>query len=287
VRWATVESNRGSAQIALAHTIYAQTDDIQTAALEAGNKDVEHLPEVAAALQKSVAILDDTVTSLQGAVAARPRANNPLDWAMIENALGGALAERSKLTNSADDLKAAVDAYRQVLEVHDPDKMPVQWSISAGNLAATLRYYAALKQDVAPLTEATDLLTRAIALTPKAESPGNWADFQTKLGNVWADRVLYDHATTSVDNAVAAYKASQEVLTPDADLKSWGNAELYMVSTLLKTAVPDHDVARLKQARAIASEAHDLLSARGAPDAAIFANLLPTLDQFIGMLATN
>lgn len=287
VRWATVESNRGSSQIELAHAIYAATDEIQTKALEAGNKDVEHLPEVVAAIDKAVSILSDTVTTMQAAVAARPRSDNPLDWALVENTLASALAERAKLTNSADDLRATIDADRGVLAVYDPEKMPAQWSIAAGNLASTMRNYAALSKDPGPLTEATDLLDRALVLTPQVQSPQQWADLQTKLGNVWADRVGYDHDPASVDKAVAAYQASEQVLTPEADLDAWGRAQLYIVSTLLKTAVPTSDVVRLKQALAVATEAHDVLVAHGASDATIFANLLPTLGQFVAALSAQ
>jgi len=283
-RWATVESNRGGSQTELAQAIYAATGHVQTAAIQAGNTDVEHIPEVAAAIAKAEGIVGDAITSLEAAVASRSRTDSPLDWAMIEHALGAAYQERGRLTNSAADFGAAVSAFRSVLEVHDPVRTPVQWSISAGNLAATLRLYASVSKTAAPLSEATDLLERAIALTPQAQSPGDWSELQIKLGNVWSDRVDYDHDPASVDQAVAAYRAAEQVVTPQSDLSTWGDTELNIVSTLLKTAVPGDDVPRLEEARDTATTALQVLTAGNDPDASIFGNLLPTLNQMIDAL---
>ncbi len=286
-RWAMVQSNRGGAQTELAQEIFAATGHLQTAAIQAGNTDVYHIPEVAAALVKAEGIVGDAITSLEATVASRSRADSPLDWAMIEHALGAAYQERGRLTDSADDLSAAVGAFRSVLDVHDPVRTPVQWSISAGNLAATLRLYAGVTKTAAPLSEATDLLERALALTPQTQSPGDWAELETKLGNVWSDRVDYDHDPASVDQAVVAYRAAEQVVTPEADLSDWGDTELNIISTLLKTAVPTDDRPRLVEARDTATTALKALTAGGDADASVFSNLLPTLNQLIDSLPAN
>ena len=101
---------------------------------------------------------------------------------------------------------------------------------------------------------------------------------------MWSDRVDYDHDPASVDQAVAAYRAAEQVVTPQSDLSTWGDTELNIVSTLLKTAVPGDDVPRLEEARDTATTALQVLTAGNDPDASIFGNLLPTLNQMIDAL---
>ena len=284
VRWAVAQSNRASAQMTLADAIYASTEEAQIQALQAGNQDAENLPEVVAARDQAVALLTESVGGLQAALKVRTKSDNPLDWALIQHTLASVLSDRGKLSASAIDVKAAVDAYRDVLTVHDKAKMPVQWATSSANLATALRQYATLTKDGAPLSEAAVLLQQAIEATPRSTSPLDWAEFNTKLGNVWADAVDYDGKVETSDKAVAAYRAAAEVNTPEQDLSAWERLQLYIVQIELKTAVPAQDLERLKDARATAARASDTLKAHGNPDSAMFAQWLPLLDQFIGAL---
>ena len=203
---------------------------------------------------------------------------------MIRHTLASVLSDRGKLSASETDVKAAVDAYRDVLTVHDKDKTPVQWATSAANLAATLRQYAGLTKDGSVLPEAVDLLQQAIALTPRDKSPLDWAERNTKLGNVWADAVDYDGKVETSNKAVAAYRSAAEVNTPEQDLAAWERLQLYIVQIELKTGVPSQDLGQLKDARATAALASDTLKAHGSPDSAMFAQWLPLLDQFITAL---
>jgi tetratricopeptide (TPR) repeat protein len=284
VRWATTQSNRASAKLGLADAIYASTEDAQVKAAQAGAKDIENLPEVIAARAGAVEILTGSITALEAALTVRPRADSPLDWAMIQHARAAALSDRGKLLTSADDVKLAVDAFRDVLTAYDKDKMPVQWATSSANLASTLRQYAGLLKDGAPLTEAVALLEQSIVLIPRAQSPLDWAELNTKLGNVWTDAADYGDPLGNTDRAVAAYRAAMEVETPEQDLAAWERLQLYIVAVLIKTATPAEDLPHLKDARATAAKAAEVLRAHGSPEATLFEQWLPTLDQFIGML---
>jgi tetratricopeptide (TPR) repeat protein len=284
VRWATTQSNRASAQLGLADAIYASTEDVQVRAVQGGATDVENLPEVIAARARAVEILTGSVAALEDALKVRSRADSPLDWAMIQHARAAALSDRGKLTASAEDVKLAVEAFRDVMTAYDKTRMPVQWATSSANLAATLRQYAGLIKDGAPLAEAAALLEESIGLMPRAQSPLDWAELNTKLGNVWADAVDYGGPMENTDKAVAAYRAAMEVQTPEQDLAGWERLQLYVVSALIKVATPAQDLPRIKDARATAAHAAEVLKAHGSADAALFEQWLPTLDQFIGML---
>jgi len=284
VRWATVISNRGASMMSLADAVFAATDDVQVEALKRGDPNADTLPEVVAARDQAVKILTEVVASLAEALAARPKADNPLDWSMMEHTRASALADRGKLTSSPEDFAAAVAAYREVLTVYDKKRMPVQWTTSATNLAATLRQYALLTQDVTSIDEAADLLRQSIELTPKDLSPLDWALMHTKLGNAFADKLALDGSPATADAALAAYTAAEDIMTPRSDPAEWERLQLYKVQVLLAIGTPTMDRARIQLARDTATAANDQLAALGAPNSGFFDQMLPTLDQILSML---
>ena len=283
--WSTVQSNMGGAQMALADVIYGATKEIQFKALDAGNNDVDNLPEVVVARDKSVAILTTTEAQLQAALAARPRGDSPLDWAMIQHALASVLADRAKLTNSADDFKAAAVAYRAVLEVHDKVKTPAQWVRSASNLAIMLRQYSSLIKDSAPLAEAADLLKQAIELTPRDQAELDWAELQSKLGNVLSDMAGFDGKGETADAAIAAYRLAAEVTTPERDLDGWRGLQVNIIQVDLTLGVATKDVPRLKIARDVAAQTAAAVRATNSEDADYFEGLVQKLDPYIAKLS--
>lgn len=284
IRWATVISNRGASMMSLADAIYAATDEIQVKALQAGDPNVDNLPEVIEAREHAIAVLTEVITSLEDAIKARPKAENPLDWSMMEHTRASALADRGKLASSPEDFAAAVAAYREILTVHDKVRTPVQWTTSATNLAGTLRLYATLTKDVALLDEAADLLEQSIELTPKDLSPPDWALMQTKLGSVLSDKLALDGKPETADASLAAYAAAEDVVTPETDPAEWERLQLFKVQVLFAIGTPTMDRARLEAARDIAVQANEKLAAAGAPNSGFFDQMLPTLDEILAML---
>jgi uncharacterized caspase-like protein len=284
IRWATVISNRGAAMMSLADAIYAATDTLQVEALKRGDPNVDNMPEVIAARDNAIDILTQVITSLDEALVARPKGDNPLDWSMMEHTRATALADRGKLASSADDFAQAVDAYRNVLSIYDKERTPVQWTTGATNLAGTLRLYATLTKDVASLDEAADLLEQSIALTPKELSPLDWALMYTKLGSVLSDKLAIDGSAETADASLAAYTTAEDVTTPEAEPADWERLQLYKVQVLFAIGAPTLDRARLQEAHDIAVNANETLAKLGAPSAGFFDQMLPTLDQILAML---
>lgn len=284
VRWATVVSNLGGARMALADRIYADTDQLQVEALKRGDPNTNTLPEVIAARDQAVAILTEVVASMEGAIAARPREDNPLDWSMMQHTLASVLADRGKLTASADDYAAAIAVYREVMSVYSKDRTPAQWTTSATNLAGTLRWYALLTKDITALDEAAGLLNQSIELTPIATSPLDWALMQSKLGSVLSDKLTLDGKAETADAAIAAYTASETVSTIEAYPSEWERLQLYKVQVLFAIGTPTMDRKRLQTAYDIGSNAQTQLAERGLPSAGFFEQMLPTLSEILAVL---
>ncbi len=284
VRWATVVSNSGGARMALADQIYAATDMVQVEALKRGDPNVDNLPEVIAARDSAVAILTEVVASMQGAIAARPKADNPLDWSMMQHTLASVLADRGKLTSSPDDYAAAIAAYREVMSVYDKTRTPVQWTTSATNLAGTLRLYALLTKDIAALDEAVGLLQQGIDLTPRDLSPPDWALMQTKLGSVLSDKFTLDGKAETADASLAAYTTAEEVVTLEAQPADWERLQLYKVQVTMSLGGATLDRVRLQAAYDLALNAQTRMEEAGVRGAGFFEQMLPTLAQILEML---
>ncbi len=284
VRWATVLSNQGGAKMALADAIYAATDTLQVQALQRGDPNVDSLPEVVAAIDNAVTILGEVVTSMDKALLARPKADNPLDWAMMQNTRASVLADRGKLTSSAPDFEAAIVGYRDILSVYDKTRMPSQWTTAATNLAGTLRQYAVLTKSLPSLDEAADLLDQSIELTPKNVSPPDWALMQTKLGNVYSDKFSIDGAAESGEASIAAYTAAEEVSTLEADPDEWERLQLYKVQVLVAMGGATMDRGLLQRARDMAVASNEKMAGKGLPTSGYFDGMIPVLDDILAAL---
>jgi uncharacterized caspase-like protein len=284
IRWATVMSNQGGAKMALADAIYAATDMLQVEALKRGDPNVDNIPEVLAARDSAVVILSEVVASMDAALLARPKDDNPLDWSMMQHTRASVLADRAKLTSSTEDFVAAVAAYDEVLGVYDKGRMPAQWTTAATNLAGTLRQYAVLTKDIPPLDRAADLLRQSIEVTPRELSPPDWALMHTKLGSVLSDKFALDGSIETADASLAAYSAAEEINTPEANPGEWETLQLYKVQVLLASATPTMDRARLQLARDMAVASSETMARVGAPSNGYFETMVPVLDEILAAL---
>jgi uncharacterized caspase-like protein len=284
IRWATVISNQGGAKMALADAIYAATDMIQVEALKRGDPNVDNLPEVIEARDQAIAILSEVVVSIDAALEARPREDNPLDWSMMQHTRASVLADRAKLSNSTVDFEAAIAAYKDVLSVYDKGRMPSQWTTAATNLAGTLRLYAVLTRDIVALDEAAELLRQSIEVTPKNLSPPDWALMHTKLGSVLSDKFAIDGSIETADASLAAYSAAEEVNSPETEPGEWETLQLYKVQVMLASATPTMNRVRLQQARDMAAASIEKMSEVGAPSNGYFETMIPVLDEILAVL---
>jgi hypothetical protein len=78
----------------------------------------------------------------QAALAERTRERVPLDWAMMQNNLGTALAKLGKQDSSENGtarLEEAVAAYRAALQEWTRDRVPLNWATTQNNLGTALQ----------------------------------------------------------------------------------------------------------------------------------------------------
>jgi hypothetical protein len=63
----------------------------------------------------------------------------PLDWAMAQNGLGGALWSLGERESGTARLNEAVAVYREALKEATRERVPLQWDVTQNNLDRALK----------------------------------------------------------------------------------------------------------------------------------------------------
>jgi tetratricopeptide (TPR) repeat protein len=284
VKWATVANNRGAAQLKLAELIYTATDSMEMAAAMAGDPDPTNIPEVKAAREQAIAEAGAAIVSLEAAAEASSRADNPLDWAMLQHTLGSALHLRGDLTKSAEDLQLAVERFHVALEVYTRDRTPAQWVRSSNNLAISLKKLSDFTSDPAPLKEAIATYRAVLEGTSRDDMPLDWAAYQQNLGNALGVLAEYEDAVPNLDAALAAYRAAGEVITLEQGAAGWKQLQNAVSMTLLMHSLKSFDRTKAEEARDLAIATRDKLREVGAPDEPYYEMFLPMVEQVITII---
>ncbi|MEO6395031.1 MAG: tetratricopeptide repeat protein, partial [Devosia sp.] len=283
IRWATVVNNRAASQVQIADVTYFSTQDEEMAAMMAGEADPSNIPAVKAARQAANAAIDEAIELVRGALSQDLRAGNPLDWAMLQHTLATALVQRGEMNKSADDLKAAVAAYRQVLEVHSREQTPAQWLRSSNNLAIALKELSDITDDVETLKQAIGIYREVAAATSRTDMPLDWADRQESLGNALAMLGDYEESVEPLEEALKVYALAGEVTTLErGDILKWQQLQTSISTTMMMQGIKIFDKPTVERAKAIAEAARDTLVELGYPTD-FYDAYLPQVDAVLGL----
>jgi tetratricopeptide (TPR) repeat protein len=111
------------------------------------------------------------------------REREPLEWAAVQDNLGGVLRLLGEREQDISVLHQAINAFGEALNERTLERAPMLWVGSQGNLGAALANLGALKQP-ARLEEALSVLQAALAECPREQAPLDWAKLQHDLGRV-------------------------------------------------------------------------------------------------------
>src|SRR5262249_40337423 len=107
------------------------------------------------------------------ALEERTRERVPLDWAVTQTNLGGALQTLGQREGGTARLQEAVAAYRAALEERTRERVPLQWAYTEHALANALAALAARLKDPARMEEALACMRGAIEVYRQTEE-GYW-----------------------------------------------------------------------------------------------------------------
>jgi tetratricopeptide (TPR) repeat protein len=88
------------------------------------------------------------VAIYRAALQERTRERVPLDWAVTQNNLGGALQTLGEREAGTGRLEEAVAAYRAALEERTRERVPLDWATTQNNLGLALQTLGERKSDL-------------------------------------------------------------------------------------------------------------------------------------------
>ncbi len=181
----------------------------------------------------------EAIDAYREALQTWTRENAPLDWAMVENNLGIALARLGQREAGTEKLEEAVAAYREALQECTRERVPLLWAATQNNLASALQYLGERTNRPEDLEAAIAASEEALKERTRERTPLAWAISQNNLGNALMSLGKRRYSYWRLKAAVEAYRAALQVLTPGsgsyyeiaAQNLSIAEALLYQLST--------------------------------------------------------
>jgi len=166
--------------------------------------------------------LRQAVAAYETALALRPRATAPADWAIAQNNLGNALSLQGR-RGAPGALERATTAFEAALSVMTRDADPGSWATIQNNLGIVLAIQGARGAPRA-MERAVTAFEAALTVMTREADPVGWADLQVNLGNTLR-RLSERGAPGALERAVSAYEAALTVMTREADAAGWAEAQ--------------------------------------------------------------
>ena len=162
--------------------------------------------------------LELSITAYELALQVYTRDAFPENWAMTQNNLGIAYADRIR-GERADNLEEAITASKLALQVYTREAFPEEWADTQHNLGNA--YAKRILEDRADnLEQAITAYQLALQVRTQEAFPEKWADTQHNLGGVYGNRIRGERAD-NLEEAIAASKLALQVYTRDAFPENW------------------------------------------------------------------
>ena len=155
--------------------------------------------------------IEEAVATFREALKGRPREIVPLDWAVTQSALGGALTILGKQMIGTAEIEEGVAALRSALEERKRDRVPLQWADTKNDLGGALTILGRRQNNTILLAEAVAAFREALKERTRENTPLDWAMTQNNLGDVLATLGSRESGTISLEEAIAAFRAALKV----------------------------------------------------------------------------
>jgi tetratricopeptide (TPR) repeat protein len=166
--------------------------------------------------------LELSITACQLALQVYTHKNLPLDWAMVQNALGVAYSNRIR-GNRAENLEQAITAFQLVLQVYTREDFPQNWAVTQNNLGNI--YCERIQGNRAGnLEQAIVAFKSALQVYTREFFPEDWAMTQNNLGIAYCKRSLGDRAE-NLEQAIATFQLALQVRTQKYFPQEWAGTQ--------------------------------------------------------------
>ncbi|HHP7246251.1 MAG TPA: tetratricopeptide repeat protein [Elainellaceae cyanobacterium] len=184
------------------------------------------------------------------------------NWALIQNNLGNAHAERIR-GDRAENLENAIAAFELASQVYTREAFPQDWARAQNNLG--IAYWERIRSDRAEnLEKAIAAYDLALQIRTREAFPEDWARTQHNLANAYRERIKGE-PIDNLEQAISTCQQAAQIFTRQAFPYKWAENQSNLADALMKRASLTQDFSDLDTAIALLQDALEV-SVPGSPD---------------------
>ena len=163
---------------------------------------------------KTLAQIERQVFVYQEALAIWQQCGDAQLVAMMQNNVGNAYVGLSQVREREANLKQAIAFYRESLNVHTLETLPLDYAMTQNNLGCAYWYLSQVKEQETNLERAIAAYQKALAVYTPQTAPSDYAMTQNNLGNAYADLSKLRDRGPFLEKAISAYRKALAIFTP-------------------------------------------------------------------------
>ena len=141
------------------------------------------------------------------------------------------------LSNRAENLGRAINAFRTILSVHSREVFPVEWAATQNNLGIAL-YYLPAGDRAQNLCQAIEAYRAALTVYTREAFPDNWATTHSNLGLALSELPTGNRAE-NLRQAIDAHHVALSILSRDAFPEKWAASQVNLGRALRELPTGD------------------------------------------------
>lgn len=227
-----------------------------------------------------------SIAAFQAALTVFDKTAQPAEWLQTTKKYAFSLQQMGERLGAADYTSKAVTAYRDALTLTSAETEPAEFgrlNFNLGLCLLNLDAYGALPDG---FEQAAVAFRTSLQGYPRDTDPADWADTQYRLGYVLhsAANKLPSGGVDELKDAIAAYRAAQEIKTKESDPFGWAEIETLLASADGLLGVRTGDKAAVQAGRDAMVAAWDVYKTRDHSYDDDFESRIKVFDQALASL---
>lgn len=154
----------------------------------------------------SQAMLESARAAFESQLTEQFRAQDALEWAEIQDALGNVLAALGQQQRDATLLESSIQAFELALEERTQESTPTEWAQTQDHFGAALQALGQQQSSSKLLTRAGDAYINATLVWTREKTPLQWAATMQSLGVSFHAQGMLMKGNRVFQKSVVAYK---------------------------------------------------------------------------------
>ncbi len=181
---------------------------------------------------KSMDSLNAAVAYFRHALDDWTRDRDPLEWAIAQQNLGGALCDQYNLNRNTALLHPAVAAFQNAMSVYQARSDEVDVAAIQSELGILFETIARYEPGNENIRKAVEYYRTGLKGIDPRKFPNLWGETQIQLGNALRVLSFWDKGTKDIEDAIAANREALKVYSKQESPMHWAEAQGQIAQSL-------------------------------------------------------